>query len=122
MLKAVTWPLAPSNVLKCVPGGGDPQKGLHFTKRSSLHGRTRFLIRVCTVGLQIGQRRLDQKVRMRKIAQVRLGALSALSLPVASPGPTTDACNVIPATGVAVGDPGEGGRNALCSQSQKTHL
>ena len=32
----------PSHVLKCVPGGGDPQKGLHFTKRSSLHGQTRF--------------------------------------------------------------------------------
>ena len=26
-LKSATWPLAPSNVLKCVPGGGDPQKG-----------------------------------------------------------------------------------------------
>ena len=42
LLKAATWPLAPSNVLKCAPGGGDSQKGLHFTKRSSLHGRTRF--------------------------------------------------------------------------------
>ena len=41
--KAATWPLAPSNVLKCAPGGGDSQKGLHFTKRSSLHGRTRLI-------------------------------------------------------------------------------
>ena len=29
--KAATCPLAPSNVLKCAPGGGDSQK------RSSLH-------------------------------------------------------------------------------------
>ena len=29
-------------MLKCAPGGGDSQKGLHFTRRSSLHGRTRF--------------------------------------------------------------------------------
>ena len=42
LLKSATRPLAPSNVLKCVPTGGDPQKGLHFTKRSSLHGRIRF--------------------------------------------------------------------------------
>ena len=34
--------VAPSNVLKCVPGGGAPQKGLHFTKKSSLHGQSRF--------------------------------------------------------------------------------
>ena len=31
LLKSATWPLAPSNVLKCAPGGGDSQKG------SSLH-------------------------------------------------------------------------------------
>ena len=31
-----------SYVLKCAPGGGASQKGRHFTKRSSLHGRTRF--------------------------------------------------------------------------------
>ena len=42
LLKSATRPLAPSNVLKCAPEGGDSQKGLHFTKRSSLHGRTRF--------------------------------------------------------------------------------
>ena len=36
LLKSATWLLAPSNVLKCAPGGGDSQKGLHFTKRSSL--------------------------------------------------------------------------------------
>ena len=42
LLKSATWLLAPSNVLKCVSGGGDPQKGHHFTKRSSLHWRTRF--------------------------------------------------------------------------------
>ena len=34
LLKSATRPLAPSNVLKCAPEGGDPQKGLHFTKRS----------------------------------------------------------------------------------------
>ena len=35
LLKSATWPLAPSNVLKCVPGGGDPvhKKGLHFTQK-----------------------------------------------------------------------------------------
>ena len=42
LLKAATWPLAPSNVLKWAPDGGDSQKGLHFTKRSSLHVWTRF--------------------------------------------------------------------------------
>ena len=42
LLKSATWLLAPSNVLKCAPDGGDPQKGLHFTKRSEYrcrHGR-----------------------------------------------------------------------------------
>ena len=32
LLKSATWLLAPSNVLKCAPGGGAPQKGHHFTK------------------------------------------------------------------------------------------
>jgi hypothetical protein len=36
-------PLAPSNVLKCVPGGGDPQEGLHFTKRLRSTGGTDLL-------------------------------------------------------------------------------
>ena len=30
--KLATWLLAPSNVLKCSPGGGVPQEGLRFTK------------------------------------------------------------------------------------------
>ena len=39
LLKSATWHLAPFNVLKCAPDGGDSQKRLHYTKRSSLYGR-----------------------------------------------------------------------------------
>ena len=40
LLKSATWPASPSNMLNAkvrARGGGAPQEGLHFTKRSSLH-------------------------------------------------------------------------------------